>query len=105
MDNNLKYKQAFLEGLLIDESVLEGNLEYNTVTEWDSIGHMSLVAELEEKFDIMMEMEDIIDFSSFKKGIETLKKYIPMFPLVGNTHALFLERINIISILHSLKRT
>ena len=73
MDNNLKYKQAFLEGLLIDESVLEGNLEYNTVTEWDSIGHMSLVAELEEKFDIMMEMDDIIEMSSFEKGKEILE--------------------------------
>jgi len=30
---------------------------------------------VEESFDIMMETDDIIDFSSFKKGIEILKKY------------------------------
>ena len=74
MDNKKKYKQAFIDGLLIDESVLEGNLEYNAVVAWDSIGHMSLVAELEDQFDIMMEMDDIIDMSSYEKGMEILEK-------------------------------
>jgi len=36
---------------------------------------MGLIAELEELFDISMEMDDIIDFSSFEKGKEILKKY------------------------------
>ena len=75
MDNKTKYKQAFIDALSIDESILKRNLEYNAITEWDSIGHMSLVAELEDKFDIMMEMDDIIDFSSYKKGFELLSKY------------------------------
>ena len=30
---------------------------------------------LEEVFDIMMEMDDIIDFSSYKKGFELIAKY------------------------------
>ncbi len=42
---------------------------------WDSIGHMSLVAALEEAFDIMMDTDDIIDLSSYEKGKEILKKY------------------------------
>ena len=75
MDNKTKYKQAFIDALLIDESILKRNLEYNAITEWDSIGQMSLVAELEDKFEIMMEMDDIIDFSSYNKGIEIMKKY------------------------------
>ena len=74
MDNKTKYKQAFIDALLIDESILKRNLEYNAITEWDSIGHMSLVAELEDKFDIMMEMDDIIEISSFEKGAEILEK-------------------------------
>ena len=73
MDNKTKYKQAFIDALLIDESILKGNLEYNAITEWDSIGHMSLVAELEDKFDIMMEMDDIIEMSSYEKGAEILE--------------------------------
>ena len=74
MDNKTKYKQAFIDALLIDESILKRNLEYNAITEWDSIGHMSLVAELEDNFEIMMEMDDIIDINSYEKGIEILKE-------------------------------
>ena len=75
MNNKQKYDQAFMENFSIDESKLDDNLEYNTIPEWDSVGHMSLIAELEEVFDIMMEMDDIIDFSSYKKGFELIGKY------------------------------
>ena len=33
---------------------------------------MSFIAALEEAFDIMMDTDDIIDFSSFEKGMEIL---------------------------------
>ena len=75
MNNKQKYDQAFIETFSIDESKLDDNLEYNTIPEWDSVGHMGLIAELEEVFDIMMEMDDIIDFSSYKKGLEIIAKY------------------------------
>ena len=74
MTNLEKYKNAFVEAFDIDISAVE-NLEYNSVVEWDSVGHMGLMAELEDAFDITLEMEDIIDFSSYKKGVETLSKY------------------------------
>jgi len=50
-------------------------LTYQSVDNWDSIGHMNLIASLEDDFDIMMETDDIIDFSSFEKGIEIMAKY------------------------------
>ena len=75
MNNKQKYDQVFISSFSIDESLLDENLEYNAIPDWDSIGHMELIAELEEVFDIMMEMDDIIDFSSYKKGFELLEKY------------------------------
>lgn len=75
MDNIEKYNQAFVENFSIDKSALGNNLEYNTIPEWDSIGHMALIAALEEAFDIRMETDDIINFSSYKKGMEILAKY------------------------------
>lgn len=74
MTNREKYIQAFVEGLEIDESEVEG-AEYQALPNWDSVGHMGLVAAIEDAFDIMMDTDDIIDFSSFEKGIELLKKY------------------------------
>ena len=69
-----RYNKVFIEIFEIKESELE-NLNYQDIPEWDSLGHMSMVGALEDEFDIMLEMDDIIDFSSFKKGMETLSKY------------------------------
>ena len=75
MDNKKKYDQVFIEIFSISESDLSEKLIYNSIPEWDSVGHMTLIAELEEAFDIMMEMDDIIDLSSYKKGFELVAKY------------------------------
>ena len=56
----------------IDASIVKEGLEYQGIPEWDSVGHMGLVAALEDAFDIMMDTDDIIDFSSYNKGIEIL---------------------------------
>ena len=75
MNNRQKYDQIFSETFSIDESALGEDLVYNTIKTWDSIGHMELIAGLEDSFDIMMETDDIIDFGSYKKGFEILEKY------------------------------
>ena len=75
MDNKKKYQEIFTKSLSIDNSKFSDGLKYNEIPAWDSIGHMTLVSELEEGFGITMETDDIIDFSSFKKGEEILSKY------------------------------
>ena len=75
MDNKEKYKSIFIESLAIDRSKFNENIKYNEIPEWDSIGHMTLMSGLEEGFNIAIETDDIVDFSSFKKGIDILKKY------------------------------
>ena len=63
--NNLEtYNNIFIETFEITEEQLAG-LEYQGIEAWDSVGHMGLVAAL----------EDIIDLSSYEKGKEILRKY------------------------------
>ena len=54
---------------------LNDNLKYESILAWDSVGHMTMIGNLEDAFDIVMEMDDIIDFSSFNFGKKLLKKY------------------------------
>lgn len=75
MTNLEKYRNAFVEGLEMSPDEVTETLEYQGVPQWDSVGHMALIASLEDAFEIMMDTDDIIDFSSYKKGIEILKKY------------------------------
>tara|TARA_B100001063_G_C16693988_1_gene518664 strand:- start:436 stop:684 length:249 start_codon:yes stop_codon:yes gene_type:complete len=73
--NKKKLIKLFSESLNISENVVNENLKYNEIEEWDSIGHMTLMSAIEDQFKISLETDDIIDFSSFKKGIEILEKY------------------------------
>ena len=75
MSNKQKYQDIFIKSLFINGKKFDENMKYNEIPEWDSIGHMTLISGLEEEFNISMETDDIVDFSSFKKGIEILKKY------------------------------
>ena len=74
MTNLEKYTNVFVETLQITAEQCEG-LQYQGVELWDSVGHMTLVAAIEDAFDIMMDTDDIIDLSSYEKGKEILKKY------------------------------
>lgn len=75
MNNLDKYKKAFIDGLSVEANKVNDDLKYNDIPEWDSIGHMTLMSNLEETFKVTLETDDIVDFSSFKKGKEILNKY------------------------------
>lgn len=70
-----KYYQLFTEIFSLQAEEVKDDLAYNTIPAWDSVGHMMLMSALEDAFGIIMETEDIIDFSSVGKGKEILKKY------------------------------
>ena len=73
MSNKKKYKKLFVDALNVKETIINDNLKYHEIPEWDSIGHMSLMSAIEEAFNISMETDDIIDFSSYKKCMEILE--------------------------------
>ena len=73
MTNLEKYTNVFED--LFSVSAKEAKmLNYQDIEAWDSVGHMSLVATLEDAFGIMMDTDDIIDFNSYEKGLELLTK-------------------------------
>jgi acyl carrier protein len=73
MSNFEKYQSIIKESFNYAGEI-EG-LEYQAIPEWDSVGHMQLMAALEDAFSIELDVDDIIEFSSFKKGITILSKY------------------------------
>lgn len=75
MTNLEKYNQVFVDSFEISDESQLPELEYQGIELWDSVGHMGMIASLEDTFDIMFETDDIIDFNSYQKGKELLKKY------------------------------
>ena len=73
MTNIEKYNKSFIEVFEISEETLAG-LKYQDIAAWDSVGHMNLIAAIEDSFDVMFDTDDIIDFNSYEKGMEILSK-------------------------------
>jgi acyl carrier protein len=59
---------------LLSDAAVE-DLAYNQARGWDSLGHLGLVARIEEAFGIMMETDDVLEMSSFAKAVEIVEKY------------------------------
>lgn len=75
MNNNQKFSKAFAFALNIAPEKVTDELAYRVVPEWDSLGHMALVTELESVFDIMLDTDEILDLSSVVKAKEILGKH------------------------------
>jgi acyl carrier protein len=68
-------RQAFAAALdLPAETDIEA-LEIGGDPAWDSVGHMALVAELESRFGIVLETDDLVAMSSYAKAVEILRRY------------------------------
>lgn len=74
MTNSDKYANCFITTFGVNQSEVS-SLAYQSINEWDSVGHMALMAQIEDELGISLEMDDVIDFSSFQKGKELIAKY------------------------------
>lgn len=75
MNNIEKYNKAFVDVFGIDVNILSDTYNKNTVSEWDSVHQLGLVAALEEAFDLMFDPEDIMAMTGYAEGKEVLRKY------------------------------
>lgn len=75
MDNLEKYNNAFVEVFGAKVEDLNDNYGKETVDEWDSVHQLSLIAQMEDAFDIMFDPEDIMEMTSYVNGKALLKKY------------------------------
>ena len=74
MTNLEKYKRAFMLNFRLKEEDLPG-LEYMGIIQWDSVGHMDLIADIEAAYGIQMDTKDVLDLSNYEKGKEVLARY------------------------------
>ncbi len=70
-----KYNNVFCETFQVTVDKLDDNFSLSNVNSWDSVLQLSLVTQMEDAFDVMLEPEDIMDFKSYGFGKEILTKY------------------------------
>lgn len=77
MNNNLAtYNRIFCDCFGMEDEHQLPALQMKVSEQWNSVGHINLIAAIEEAFNIDMEPEDMFNFSSYTKGKEILaQKY------------------------------
>jgi acyl carrier protein len=65
-----KLREVFVEALDLGDDVDVENLKYRDIEAWDSVGHMALVAAIEDEFDVEFDTDQVIDMSSFKVAVD-----------------------------------
>lgn len=75
MTNLEKLNNIFAEVFSVEVSTLGADFDNKSVENWDSVHQLSLTSAVEDEFDIMLDGEDILGFSSYDKAKEILMKY------------------------------
>tara|TARA_B100000963_G_scaffold361991_1_gene401731 strand:+ start:4280 stop:4513 length:234 start_codon:yes stop_codon:yes gene_type:complete len=71
-----KIKAVFVKVLKVDESVYVEDLAVGDIPEWDSVNHVRLLQEVEDYFEISIDIADAIDIEDITDLEMTVKKYI-----------------------------
>jgi len=70
-----KIDSLFRSAMRLDKSfVLQDPMSFDEVPGWDSVGHMNLVAEMESRFGITLDMEEIVTMDSVKSVRELVAR-------------------------------
>lgn len=75
MTNIEKLNRIFCEVFSVEEAALNSEFNNMTVEGWDSVRQLSLTTAVEDEFDIMLDAEDILDFTSYENAKAILGKY------------------------------
>jgi acyl carrier protein len=66
---------CFVQTFAIERQQVTLKLAYQSIPQWDSVGHMALVVEIENTFNVTLDTDDIIGMSDISKAVEILQKH------------------------------
>ena len=75
MNNLEKLNNIFAEVFSVDASVLGPEFDNKHIEGWDSVRQLSITTSVEDTFDIMLDPEDILEFTSYENAKNILGKY------------------------------
>lgn len=75
MNNLEKLNNIFCEVFSVDVSALDAGFDNKAIDGWDSVRQLSLTSAVEDAFDIMLDPEDILEFTSYDNAKAILGKY------------------------------
>jgi len=73
--NSLEIREIMSKVFEIEVSEITDIASQKNIVKWDSLQHLNLIVEIEDKFDISIDPEDISAMVTVEKIIEVVNKY------------------------------
>ena len=70
-----KFIDLFAEALDIDASTLTTDTEFRTLPEWDSMAYLSIIAMLDEEYEIQIENEEFKTLKTLNDIINYIEEH------------------------------
>ncbi|UGQ09784.1 acyl carrier protein [Yinghuangia sp. ASG 101] len=74
MSTKERLKRVFAQALDLEPGTRIEELRYRDIDKWDSLGHMALVAAIEDEFAVQFDTDQVIDMSAFKVAYDMLRE-------------------------------
>ncbi len=71
-----RVEKVFREVFQLDSDSLSDGMGPDDILTWDSMGHVTLVAALEQEFDMSFEMEEILEIRVVGDAKKTISKHL-----------------------------
>ena len=71
-DVDNKLKNIFINIFQIHNKNINNNSSMKNIEKWDSLNHIGLINEIEEKFNLQFNEEDIVKMTNFKTIINKI---------------------------------
>jgi acyl carrier protein len=70
---NVKIQELLAEAFQVSPEILTPDLEFGDIPEWDSLGHMELMMQLEDEFGIEISADTIAELISIPRITEYIE--------------------------------
>ena len=68
-----KVREAFKAAFDIDPQLVSTETSASDIPGWDSVGHLSLASELEQAFEISLDVDELIEMESVREIVRIIK--------------------------------
>ncbi|WP_200834386.1 acyl carrier protein [Amycolatopsis alkalitolerans] len=76
MEIGQRLRAVFVSALDLDEDADVEKLEYRGIEAWDSVGHITLVAAIEDEFEVQLDTDQVLDLSSYKAALDLVTQLL-----------------------------
>ena len=74
MDEQLK--EVFAEALDLEIEEIEKDSSQDNLEDWDSLGHLNLISEIEKTFKVKITMDEVMEMTTYAKVKEVLSIHL-----------------------------